>query len=210
MRFFTRWRSTVPARRIDNSGRTTSPHHKAGFTLVEITVVVFLVLVLTGIAAPRVDVTRFRIDSAIQSAVSVLMSSRGEAILRQHDVLVLFNADSLKLRVISDTNNNGAIDIGEAERQVVLEDAVTFGLGSADELFSYSDAISLGKKIDGTPALVFKRNGSASEEVVIYLTSMRGAGGTSFPGDTRALFIERATGRVVCYSFRTLAWIESC
>jgi Tfp pilus assembly protein FimT len=183
---------------------------EAGFTLVEISVVVFLVLALTGIAAPRIDVNRFRVDAAIQSAVSVLMSSRGEAIMRQHDVMVLFDTENRALRIVSDLNNNGEIDSGEPSRDVVLEDAVTFGQGGAAALFDQSSVVSLEKQVSNTPTLIFRRSGSASEEGVIYLTSMRGDAGTAFPGDARALFIERATGRVSCYSYRTLTWTEGC
>ena len=60
------------------------------------------------------------------------------------------------------------------------------------------------------PALTFHRNGAASEEGVIYLTSLRGAAGDDNSQDTRALQIERATGCVRCFTYRTLAWQEGC
>jgi hypothetical protein len=58
---------------------------------------------------------------------------------------------------------------------------------------------------DGLPALTFRRNGSASEESILYLTSERGA-----VEDTRAIEIERATGRLRCYSYATGTWIQTC
>jgi len=192
----------------DRSGRKGPG--QAGFTLIEIVVVVTLLLLLMSIAAPRIDFNRFRLDSALQSIGSAVMASRGEAILRQHDVMLAVDEDANRFRVISDLDNDGVFDSEERERVVDLEEGVTFGRGGADALLGYSAAVSMQYEVDGNPTIIFRRNGSASEEAVIYLTSERGAAGTSFPEDARALLIERATGRVTCYSFRLSEWIEGC
>lgn len=197
-------------RRTSSGAPERRPLDQAGFSLVEITVVVTLVLLLTSIAAPRIDLNRIRVDAAIQSAVSVVMSTRGQAILRQHDVILFVNEDAPGFRIVSDLNNNGQVDTGENDRVIELEDAVTFGRGGAPALFGYAATIAIQKRVEDTPALILRRNGSASEEAVIYFTSMRGNAGAAFPEDARALFIERATGRVACHSYRTLAWTEGC
>ena len=73
-----------------------------------------------------------------------------------------------------------------------------------------TDAISFTKVSETLPALLFHRNGAGSEEGTIYLTSVRAVGVTGFPQDARALKIERSTGNVRCYSYRTLTWLEGC
>ena len=91
-----------------------------------------------------------------------------------------------------------------------LPERVAFDRGGATPILGLTEAISFTKRVEKLPALTFHRNGAASEEGVIYLTSVRAAGGDSNSQDTRALRIERATGRVRCFTYRTSVWQEGC
>ena len=92
-----------------------------------------------------------------------------------------------------------------------LYDAIkTLAVRGAPAIGGMTDAISFTKMSEGLPALKFHRNGAASEEGILYLTSTRAAASDDIPQDTRALMVERATGRIRCFSYRTLAWVEGC
>ena len=62
----------------------------------------------------------------------------------------------------------------------------------------------------GLPTVRFFRNGSASEEGILYITSERSAASGAFPQDTRAIEVERSTGRIRCFSYKSGSWMERC
>ena len=184
------------------------PPRKVGFTLIELLTVLAVAGILMLIVAPRIDVARFQLDAAMREVGSAVAVARGRAILRQHDYVLMFDEDGFVL--LGDANNNGKTDAGEERRTVQLPERVRFDRGGATPILGLSEAISFTKRAEQLPALTFHRNGAASEEGVIYLTSVRAAGADNNSQDTRALQIERATGRVRCFTYRTLAWQEGC
>lgn len=184
------------------------PAPQVGFTLIELLTVLAVAGILMLIAAPRIDVERFQLDAAMRELGSGIAAARGRAILRQHDYVLMFREDGFVL--LYDENNNGETDAGEERRAVQLPERVKFDRGGATPILGLTEAVSFTKRAEQLPALTFHRNGAASEEGVIYLTSFRGAGGDNNSQDTRALQIERATGRVRCFTYRTLAWQEGC
>jgi hypothetical protein len=56
------------------------------------------------------------------------------------------------------------------------------------------------------PAVVFHRDGSASEAGGFYLTSTRAATSGAHVEDTRAIELERATGRASWYKYGPPLW----
>ncbi len=192
------------------TGRIFADRPHAGFSLVELLAVMVLMGALMAIAVPRINLGRSQVDSGILQAQLAVAVSRGKAILRQHDLVITFDQVGKRFYVLYDANNNGTTDTGEQRVTVQLSDGVTFGRGGAAALNGVSEAISFTKRSEDLPALKFHRNGAASEEGILYLTSLRAAGGEGYPQEARALVIERSTGRVHCYSYRTLAWKEGC
>lgn len=181
-----------------------------GFTLVELLVVMSVAGILMSTVIPRVDVARFQLDAAIHELSSAIAGARGHAILRQHDYVLMFDDDRHAFFVLNDANNNGKSDTGEERRTVQLSERVKFDRGGAEAILGLSDPISFTKTAEDLPSLTFHRNGSASEEGVVYLTSIRAAHAAHNPQDTRALRVDRATGRVRCFTYRTLEWQEGC
>jgi len=184
----------------------------AGFTLVELVVVVLMAAVVAGIAIPSINVARFRVEGTAMEVTSTLAAAQRLAVLRGHNVAVGLDDPGNRLRVHLDQNNDGVIQPGESVRWVTLTEGVRFGLGGAEpragaagvSLFSFN-------RIQGDlPTLLFHRNGSASEEGVLYLTSGRSRVSGAFPKETRAVEVDRATGRVRCFSFATGTWTERC
>ena len=168
---------------------------RRAFTLVEMLLVIVVLGLLVAFAAPRIDVQKYRANSAMQAVGTTLLAAQRMAVTRQHNIVVLFDTVAASLRVVDDTNNNGQADPGEHERAIPL-DRIVFGLGGATPYLTWNAAVSFTKKFSGLPALTFHRDGSASEAGAIYLTTPRALGDPRYAGDTRVIVIDRATARV--------------
>jgi len=181
-----------------------------GFTLVELIVVLAVVGVLASMAAPRFEPGRWRADSGAQELMVALIGAQRLAVLRQHDVSVTFLIDERALEIHRDLNNNGVVDAGEDVRLVELPETIGFGLGPTPSL-SADPVLATVTFRDGPrgPRLVYHRNGSASEAGRIYLRARFGSLSEDAES-SRALAVERATGEVRCFSYRTGTWEGSC
>jgi prepilin-type N-terminal cleavage/methylation domain-containing protein len=171
---------------------------EAGFTMIELLIVVMIVALIAAVAAPRINLTRYKIEGSLMGVNSILFGAQRLAVTRQHDIVILFSTTTNMIFVHEDANNNGVRDPGERQRGYPLGEQVQFGLGTATARPMGATAITFTQTSQGLPALIFHRTGSASEAKGVYITSLR----TGHPEDTRALEIERSTGRVSWYRFR--------
>lgn len=187
-----------------------TPHRpRSGFTLIEMLIVIAVIGVTAAILAPKLDVAHYQIDGAMQSVGYTLMGAQREAVSQQHDVIVTFDVGNRAITVIDDTNNNRQADVGEHTRRLVLDNSVQFGHASSSTLSFGAAAVSFTQTVGGLPALTFHRNGSASQDGGIYLTSTRAATGEAAKqGDTRAILIDRPTGRVEWWRYNGSTWSQ--
>lgn len=184
------------------------PSDRAGFSLIEVLTLLVVLAIVTTMAAPRLDVERFQIEAGMQSVGSTLLTAQRAAVQRQHDVVVSFDAANSRVRIHADLNNNGTIDDGEPSRWEPLGEGVLFGRAAAPALMGENAAISFSATQNGLPSVVFSRNGSASAEGGFYLTSARALRDPAYSRDTRALRIDRSTGRVGWYRLNGTQWIR--
>jgi prepilin-type N-terminal cleavage/methylation domain-containing protein len=179
-----------------------------GFTIIELIVVMVLFGLVAAFAAPKIDLGTMRINGAVQVIGTTVLTAQRQAITRQHDIIVYFDADGRRVRVHEDRDNDEAVDPNEHVRTVNLGDNVVFGRSTAPAMAMGGNAIEITKTIGGTPALVFHRDGSASEAGGFYITSLRAQRDNNRPFDARAVTVERSTGRASWFRYRSDGWTK--
>jgi prepilin-type N-terminal cleavage/methylation domain-containing protein len=178
----------------------------AGHTLIETLIVLTLIGILTAIALPRIDVGGYQVDAAMQTVSSTLVAQQRISTLKQHDIVVAFDVAGGRLRIHEDANNDGIIDSDERVRLLALETDARFGVGVAAPRPGFPGPVAISRQQETWPALTFRRSGSTSEEAVIYLTTAVAAAGGGHAGHTRAIHVERATGRVSTFAAGPTGW----
>ena len=181
-------------------------HPRSGFTIIEMLIVLVVIGIVVGIAAPKIDTVKFRLESDMQAVGMTLLVSERQAITQQHDVILTFDVANGVIHVIDDANNNGTRDTGEHERAVALDQGVVFGRAGAPARPMGQGPVTFTKLVNGQPALVFHRDGSGSEAGGFYLTSTRAVESGAHVEDSRAIEMERATGRATWYRYGPPVW----
>lgn len=177
-----------------------------GISMAELIAVLGIVGLTTAIVAPKLDVPHYAIDGAMRGVGTALMAAQRDAVASQHNVIVSFNATTRSLRIHWDKDNDQTEDVGEKIRVIGLDDGVTFGRAPTVTARAFGTADINFSEVNGVPAVIFRRNGSASESGGLYLTSIRSLRpGVSRPDDTRAIEFERATGRAEWFRYQG-AW----
>ena len=192
------------------TGRGFAPtrHAERGFSLVELLFVLTIVGVMTSMVAPMFSPGRWRADGAAHEVVLGLNAAQRLAVLRQHDIQITFELSERLLRLHQDLDNDGVYEDGEDLRVVELPETMGFGAGVAPLITTDKGPITFATS-SADPVLTFHRNGSASAAGIIYLYATDGAMAASAEA-VRAVRVERATGEVRCFTYRTGSWEDGC
>lgn len=169
----------------------------AGMTAIELILVLVVLGVTLGLAIATLDATPWTRRAAAAEVNQRLRAARTLAVLRQHDVIVEFDAAGHRFLVHEDADGDGARDDGERVLRYALEDGGRFDRGSAPPHAGFTDgpiAFTGGR-------VVFRRNGSASEEGAVYV-----AHGV---GDDRPFIVvvTRATGSTRTLRYDGTSWV---
>ncbi|HEX3927274.1 MAG TPA: GspH/FimT family protein [Gemmatimonadales bacterium] len=166
-------------------------------TLIELLIVIVMIGILSGIAASKLDFTRYRADAVGRGVMGQLAMAQRRAVSLQADVRIIL-PDSARIQVHEDTNDDNAVNSGERVVTYPLDHNFILSQGSAPNLPSPEDPTPL-------TSLTFRRDGSANRSGTFYLI---GPGYDPLCKHCRAVAVSRATGRVVWYSYATGAWLR--
>jgi Tfp pilus assembly protein FimT len=170
---------------------------RRGFTSFELVVTLALIGLVLALGVTRIDSSTWRLDSAGQDVVQHVRAARALAVLRQHDVVVIFDVEASAIVVHEDANRDGAIDAGERVRRQPLEGNVHFTRSAGPHFAGFT----AGPVTFRNSSVTFRRNGSASEEGAIYL-GRRGI------EKARVVVIRRATGYAEMFRYNGSGWLS--
>jgi len=175
----------------------------AGLTLIELLVALTIMAALSAIAIPKINTTRFRMDQSVALVRGTLQMAERLSVTKQFDVVVSFDLARNMVRILEDADNDAVVDAGERIVWKALEDGARFQAPAQGVSGAASSAI-LGSNLQtvgGLPSIIFRRNGAASSNLEVYLTSAQ-----NNPGDFRAVTVERAIARSAWFRHLNNQW----
>lgn len=180
---------------VASAPKTAPAGGRRGVTLLELLITIVMIGILSGIAASKLNWTRYRADAVARGVMSELSAAQRLAVSLQANVRVTLPATG-RMQIHEDADNDGNVDSGERVRQLPLDHSFVFAKSTASDTPSPADATTLS-------TLVFRRDGSANRGGTFYIS---GPGSDPSCKNCRALAIARATGRIVYYSNASGSW----
>lgn len=172
--------------------------------MIEVVMVVVVIGILLTVAVPRFPVRATRADAAVRNVRAMLQVAQRSAVTRQSSVIVGVDVANHRFRIHDDTDNDRVADAGERVRSEPLQEGVILAVpGFSGVNGSVADAV-VGtnlRAIDGLPSVVFRRDGSASSDVELYL----GARDAAAEG-WRAVVVLPSTGRADAWRASGTTW----
>lgn len=184
----------------------------AGFTLVEMLIVIVIIGVTATIALPRINLSRIRSKAAIQTLGTTMLALQRDAIARQHNMVVIVDVAGRSLRAVFDSTNDSRINNNERVRMISVGEEIVFGkpAGVPNRAFGSNPVNFTGTELStGLPAIILYRNGSARESGGLYLSTVKAIQGVrGHENETWAMEIVRATGRAEWLRWNGSTWVR--
>jgi prepilin-type N-terminal cleavage/methylation domain-containing protein len=180
---------------------------RAGFTLIEILMVIVLIALVAAFGIPKLNFSGYRINGAVRSVSALIQRAQRLAITDQNNINVLFDVANNQIKIHSDANNDNVVQASEKVSVYPVGEGVVFGRNGAPVRLYSTAAVSFSRTQNGLPEIIFRRDGSASENGGLYITTTT-ALNSSRPQDARSIEVTRATGRVEWYQYNGSSWIK--
>jgi hypothetical protein len=168
--------------------------------------VVVLIGLMAAFAVPKLHFSGYQINGAVRGTTALIQRASRMAVTGGYNVNVLLDVAHNQIKIHEDANDDNAIQTTERVRTYPLGEGVVFGMGGAPAR-RYTTAVSFTRTEAGMPEIIFRRDGSASEDGGFYITTAA-ALTSSNPQDARSIEVTRATGRAEWYQYNGSAWIK--
>lgn len=197
------------ARRSRQHGRGLA---QAGFTMIEILVVVGLIAIVAMIAIPvsQKMIVWARADSANEFTIRAIQAARDRAIAERRNIQVTFIAPN-KIRLERQEVNTAGVTTGLTTiSEVVLENGQVFtrftgGANNTPDAFSYdSSATTFG----GTSPFMFTSDGSFIDSAGDVVNGTVFVGMPNQPSTARAVTVFGVTGLLRAWKWREGNWVK--
>lgn len=182
---------------------------RLGQSFAGLLVVLLIVTLMTALAAPHMDLTRFRSDAIARQAAGVFASAARDARRFRRDVMVRIDSAGRRLGTVSDGNVYRVRDGRPVEAWVALDRAASIVDPPRPLLIGPGGGglLAGAQRADGpvaSGAVVFRRGGGASADLVLYLTSDPG-----LPRAWRAIHVTARTGSIQIWRFDGSRWTRA-
>jgi hypothetical protein len=147
-----------------------------------------------------------RLDANVRVVRSAFQQAWRASIQNQHDVLVSLDTAGRRIRILEDMNNDGAATLGERATWRPLEEGARFDVPATGMAGAVTTSVSGNgvRSVEFMPTIIFRRNGSTSGNVEVYL-AIDHRGGREFRGVT----VAQATGRTEWFRLVNNTWWRS-
>jgi prepilin-type N-terminal cleavage/methylation domain-containing protein len=194
-------------RRFAERARPSIEGKSAGFTIVEIIVVVAMLSIIAAMGLPRINTTKYKADAAAQLARTLMQNAQREAITRQGNVILSVDTAANRFRIVQDYNNNDTLNTSDRVTWRHLEEGSRFAAPTMGRVGGGSLGVPYAggslRVVSSLPGLIYRRDGSASSDFEIYMTVRAGVA-----NEYRAVTVSPATGRVDIYRYSGSAWVR--
>jgi prepilin-type N-terminal cleavage/methylation domain-containing protein len=176
---------------------------RRGYTIIEIMLVVALIAIMASLALPKVSFLRYRQDANGRLVQRTLILSQQRSLQKNTNVLFVMDYSSSRMRVVEDTNSNGAADAAERWESWQLGEGARFAIPTATvdgATAYYATGPGISTTANG-PTITFYPNGSASGDAFLYIGVSSGISDA-----LRAIEFTGATGRTRLWRYLSGAW----
>jgi prepilin-type N-terminal cleavage/methylation domain-containing protein len=178
--------------------------HRRGYTIIELMLVVALIAIMAAMALPKISLLRYRQDANGRLVQRTLTVAQQRALTKNTNVLFVMDYAASRMRIVQDTNANGAADAAEYwESWRLGEGGARFAIPTVtvDGATAY---YATGPGVSTTtagPTITFYPNGSASGDAFVYIGVATGRSDA-----LRAIEFAGSTGRTRLWRYLEGSW----
>lgn len=165
--------------------------------------VVALIAIMAAMALPKLSFLRYRQDANGRLVQRTLIVAQQKALTKSTNVLFVLDYAASRMRIVQDTNANGAADAAESWESWRLSEGAQFAVPAvtvdgATAFYATGPGVST---TTAGPTITFYPNGSASGDAVLYVGVSTGRSDA-----LRAIEFAGATGRTRLWRYREGSW----